>query len=137
MILPIVAYGHPVLRKQAQEIDENYPGLDKFIEDMWETMYASNGVGLAAPQINRDIRLFVMDSAQIFANMDDEDREEEKYPDGPGIKQVFINPRIVEELGDDWAYNEGCLSIPRIREDIYRAEEVTLDFQDQEFRHHR
>jgi peptide deformylase len=110
MILPIVAYGNPILRKLAHDIDASYEGLDKLIEDMWETMYASNGVGLAAPQINRDIRLFVMDSAQIFANMDDEDREEEKYPDGPGIKQVFINPRIIEELGDDWAYNEGCLS---------------------------
>ena len=86
MILPIVAYGHPVLRKMAKDIDPHYPNLDKLIEDMWETMYASNGVGLAAPQVNRDIRLFVMDSAQIFANRDDKDREEEPYPDDPGIK---------------------------------------------------
>jgi len=136
MILPIVAYGHPVLRKQAHDIDENYPGLAQFIEDMWETMYASNGVGLAAPQVNRDIRLFVMDSAQIFANMDEQEREEEQYPDAPGIKQVFINAHVVEELGDDWAYNEGCLSIPRIREDIYRAEEVTISYQDENFRQH-
>ncbi|MFL5741053.1 MAG: peptide deformylase [Flavisolibacter sp.] len=137
MILPIVAYGHPVLRKQAQEIGENYPELDKFIEDMWETMYASNGVGLAAPQVNRDIRLFVMDSAQIFANMDEKDREEDGYPDAPGIKQVFINAHVVEELGDDWPYNEGCLSIPKIREDIYRAEEVTIEYQDEQFKHHK
>ena len=136
MILPIVAYGHPILRKVAHDIDENYPDLPKLIEDMWETMYASNGVGLAAPQVNRDIRLFVMDSAQIFANMDEEEKEEERYPDAPGIKQVFINAHVVEELGDDWAYNEGCLSIPKIREDIYRAEEVTISYQDEVFGHH-
>lgn len=137
MILPIVAYGHPVLRKEAKDIDENYPDLKKLIEDMWETMYASNGVGLAAPQINRDVRIFVVDSAQIFANMDDEDRKEETYPDDPGVKQVFINAHIVEEAGDDWAYNEGCLSIPKIREDIYRAEEVTLEYVDENFQQQR
>lgn len=136
MILPIVAYGNPILRKRAKDIDKEYPDLDKLIEDMWETMYASNGVGLAAPQVNKDIRLFVMDSAQIFNNMDEKDREEESYPDDPGIKQVFINPHIIEELGDDWAYNEGCLSIPKIREDIYRAEEVTIEYQDQHFHKH-
>src|SRR5947199_10767070 len=91
MILPIVAYGHPILRKVAIEVDENYPGLAKVIEDMWETMYASNGVGLAAPQVNRDVRIFVMDSAQIFNNMDDKEKEEEPYPDAPGIKKLFIN----------------------------------------------
>jgi peptide deformylase len=136
MILPIVAYGHPVLRKVAHEIDENYPDLPKLIEDMWETMYASNGVGLAAPQINRDIRLFVMDSAQIFANRDEDDEEEDKYPDAPGIKQAFINPQVVELHGEDWAYNEGCLSIPKIREDIKRAEEVTIEYQDEAFKKH-
>lgn len=136
MILPIVAYGHPILRKVAKDIDKDYPQLDKLIEDMWETMYASNGVGLAAPQINRDIRIFVIDSAQIFENMDDQDRAEETYPDDPGTKQVFINAHIVEEQGDDWAYNEGCLSIPKIREDIYRAEEVTIEFLDEHFVKH-
>jgi len=136
MILPIVAYGNPVLRKVAHDIGESYPQLDKLIEDMWETMYASNGVGLAAPQVGRDIRLFVMDSAQIFANMDEKDREEENYPDAPGIKQVFINAHVVEEHGDDWSYNEGCLSIPKIREDIYRAEEVTIEYMDEHFQKH-
>jgi peptide deformylase len=136
MILPIVAYGHPVLRKVAEDITPGYPELDKLIEDMWETMYGSNGVGLAAPQINRPIRLFVVDSAQIFANMDEEEKKEESYPDAPGIKQVFINAHIVEEAGDDWAYNEGCLSIPKIREDIYRAEEVTLEYLDEKFVKH-
>ena len=136
MILPIVAYGHPVLRKMAHDIQQDYPALEKLIEDMWETMYASNGVGLAAPQIGKDIRLFVMDSAQIFNNMDDIEKKKENYPDAPGIKQVFINAHIVEEFGDDWAYNEGCLSIPKIREDIYRAEEVKLTYLDQNFQKH-
>lgn len=136
MILPIVAYGHPVLRKVARDIDSSYPDLDKLIADMWETMYGSNGVGLAAPQINRDIRLFVVDSAQIFEHMDEEERKEEDYPDAPGVKQVFINAHIVEEAGDDWAYNEGCLSIPKIREDVYRAEEVTLRYMDEQFNEH-
>lgn len=133
MILPIVAYGHPILRKEAKEIDENYPELKKLIEDMWETMYASNGVGLAAPQINKDVRLFIIDSAQIFVNMEEEERKEHKYPDDPGVKEVFINAHILEEHGDDWPYNEGCLSIPKIREDIYRAEEVTIEYFDENF----
>ena len=137
MILPIVAYGHPVLRKVAQDIQPDYPGLEKLISDMWDTMYGSNGVGLAAPQIAKDIRLFVIDSAQIFTNMDDEDRKEDSYPDDPGTKQVFINAHIIEEGGEDWAYNEGCLSIPKIREDVYRAEEVTLEFLDENFVQHR
>lgn len=137
MILPIVAYGHPILRKVAGEIDEQYPDLKKLIEDMWETMYASNGVGLAAPQVNKDIRLFVMDSAQIFNNMDEEERKQHEYPDDPGIKETFINAHIIEEIGDDWSYNEGCLSIPKIREDIYRAEEVTIEYQDENFKKHK
>jgi len=129
MILPIVAYGHPILRQVAEDIDPaSYPDLDKLIADMWETMYASNGVGLAAPQINRSIRLFVIDSEQIFSNQEDDDEE---YPDAPGYKGVFLNAHIVEEGGDDWAYNEGCLSIPRIREDVYRAEEVTIRYLDE------
>lgn len=132
MILPIVAYGHPVLRKVAEEITPEYPDLVKLIEDMWETMYFSNGVGLAAPQINRGIRLFVMDSHQIFENMKEDD-DKEDYPDNPGIKKVFINPYIAALDGDEWCYNEGCLSIPKIREDIYRAEEVTLEYVDENF----
>jgi peptide deformylase len=136
MIFPIVAFGHPVLRKVAEDIDASYPDLDRLIEDMWETMYASNGVGLAAPQVNRPIRVFVVDSAQIFANMDEEERKENQYPDTPGIKQVFINAHIVEEGGEDWPYNEGCLSIPKVREDIFRAEEVTLEYLDEHFKKH-
>jgi peptide deformylase len=134
MILPIVAYGHPILRKVAQDITPDYPDLQKLIADMWETMYNSNGVGLAAPQVNRDIRLFVMDSSQIFNNQDEEDKG--KYPDEPGIKQVLINPRIKALNGDEWAYGEGCLSIPNINEDIMRREEVTLEYLDEHFEPH-
>ena len=136
MILPVVAYGHPVLREVAKDISPDYPSLPKLIEDMWETMYASNGVGLAAPQIAKSIRLFVVDSSQIFSNMDDDEKKDTAYPDAPGIKQAFINAHIVEEAGDDWAYNEGCLSIPKIREDVYRAEEVTLEYMDEAFEKH-
>lgn len=135
MILSIVAYGHPVLRKVASDISADYPGLDKLIEDMWETMYASNGVGLAAPQINRDIRLFVVDTAQMFDNMDEDEKAE--YPGDPGLKAVFINAHIVELSGDKWSYNEGCLSIPKIREDVNREESVTLDYLDEQFQPHQ
>lgn len=134
MILPIVAYGADVLRKVCKDIDPAYPDLSKLIADMWETMYYSNGVGLAAPQINRDIRLFVVDSQQMFVNMDEEDTTQ--YPDAPGIKQVFINAHIVALDGKEWVYNEGCLSIPRIREDVFRHEQVTLRFLDEQFQAH-
>ena len=131
MILPIVAYGAPVLRKVATNIGPDYPGLAELVTNMWETMYASNGVGLAAPQVNRDIRLFVMDSLQILANLDEE--EDEKYPGDEGTKQVFINPHLVETNGADWPYNEGCLSIPKIREDVKRPQTVTLEWVDENF----
>lgn len=134
MILPIVAYGHPVLREVAREIDADHPQLDKLVEDMWETMYGSSGVGLAAPQVNRSIRLFVVDSTQIFENLDDEDRG--VYPDEPGLKQVFINPRVLELSGEPWAYNEGCLSIPKVREDVLRHECVRIEYFDEAFQRH-
>ena len=135
MILPIVAYGHPVLRKLAHDIQPDYPGLTKLIEDIWETLYASTGVGLAAPQVNKDIRLFVVDSQQIF-NQLKEDKEQHSYPDAPGIKQVFINAHIKELDGFEWIYNEGCLSIPKIREDIKRQSVVTIEYLDEHFHHH-
>ena len=131
MTLPIVAYGAPVLRKVCSDIAPDYPNLDSLIEDMWETMYTSNGVGLAAPQVNRDIRLFVVDSSQVFKNQDEEDKG--KYADEPGIKQVFINAHIKQLDGDDWTYNEGCLSIPKIREDVIRPEEVMIEYVDENF----
>lgn len=131
MILPIVAYGSPVLRTVCEDIGADYPNLDKLIADMWETMYNSNGVGLAAPQVNVPIRLFVIDSEQIFANKEED--EELNYPDAPGYKGVFLNAHITRLNGTEWAYNEGCLSIPKIREDVYRNEEVTLEYVDEQF----
>ena len=130
MILPIVAYGAAVLRKMSPAIEADYPGLALLIEDMWETMYESNGVGLAAPQVNKNIRLFVMDSAQIFESKEPED---ETYVDAPGFKKVFINAQIVSTGGVEWIYNEGCLSIPKIREDVLRPAEVTLSYMDENF----
>lgn len=134
MIYPIVAYGAPVLRKTAQDITPDYPGLKTLIEDMWETMYASYGVGLAAPQINKDIRLFVIDSEQIFTNLEED--EKGLYPDGPGVKKAFINARILSAEGEEWAYNEGCLSIPKIREDVYRPQTIVIEYFDENFQKH-
>jgi peptide deformylase len=131
MILPVVAYGAPILRKIASDITPDYADLKKLIGDMWETMYNSNGVGLAAPQINKDIRLFVMDTVQIFDNQEEDEKDE--FPDAPGYKGVFINAQIVSLEGAKWNYNEGCLSIPKIREDISRNEVVTLQFMDENF----
>ena len=133
MTLPIVAYGAAVLRKVSEPINPDYPNLSKLIEDMWETMYDSNGVGLAAPQINRAIRLFVMDSQQIFENAEPGDAA---YPDAPGIKAVFINAQILELSGNEWIYNEGCLSIPKIREDVTRHETVKMRFMDENLVEH-
>ncbi len=134
MVLPIVAYGAPILRTVCKDITPDYPDLAVLIENMWETMYNSSGVGLAAPQINKGIRLFVIDSTQIFANLDEEDKG--KYPDEPGVKQVFINAHVQKLNGEEWSYNEGCLSIPKIREDIFRNEELTLEYVDENFEAH-
>ncbi|MBK7691445.1 MAG: peptide deformylase [Bacteroidetes bacterium] len=131
MILPIVAYGNPILRKVCKPITADYPNLRELIKNMWETLYNSNGVGLAAPQINHEIRLFLVDTLQIVQGADEEDAE--TYKNEKAIKQVFINPRVVSLDGDDWKYNEGCLSIPKIREDIYRPERVTLEYMDEQF----
>lgn len=134
MVLPIVAYGNPVLRKVGVEISPGYTGLQKLIDDMWETMYNSKGVGLAAPQVNRDIRLFIMDSAQIIENLDVDEKDE--FPDDEGYKGVFINAHIEDISGKEWLYNEGCLSIPKIREDVMRKETVTINFLDENFEAH-
>lgn len=131
MKLPIVAYGAAVLRKKCDEITAEYPGLEKLLEDMWETMYNSNGVGLAAPQINKPIRIFVVDSAQIIEDLEEE--EVAKYPNDEGYKGVFINSKIASLQGEEWPYNEGCLSIPGVREDIYRNQIVTIDFLNENF----
>ncbi|MCU0387270.1 MAG: peptide deformylase [Chitinophagaceae bacterium] len=131
MTLPIVAYGSPILRNVASDITPEYPQLKQLIADMWETMYASNGVGLAAPQINRSIRLFMVDSLQIIEHMDAEEREE--FAGDEGIKETFINARILSYDGDEWPYNEGCLSIPKVREDVYRPETITIAYLNENF----
>lgn len=121
MVLPITAYGHPTLKKVAQEIKKNYPHLNELIRDMFETMYATGGVGLAAPQVNLPIRLLVMDATAY----------EEVDPQAKGFKKVLINPQIVEEKGDEWIFNEGCLSIPDIREDVSRKPQIRIQYYDE------
>jgi peptide deformylase len=134
MILPIVAYGDPVLKKVGEEIDKDYPGLSELIDNMWETMYAASGVGLAAPQIGKSIRLFIVD-ASPFAD-EEEDEPDPKAKGLENFKKVFINPIIEEETGENWAFQEGCLSIPKIREDVYRKERITITYFDQNFDFH-
>ncbi|HEX5742269.1 MAG TPA: peptide deformylase [Flavobacteriaceae bacterium] len=133
MILPIVAYGDPVLRKVGKDIDKEYPDLSTLLENMWETMYKAEGVGLAAPQIGRDIRLFIVDTAP-FAQDEDLDDVERAYL--ANYKKVFINATILKEEGKEWAFNEGCLSIPNIREDVSRNEKVTIEYLDENFEEH-
>ncbi len=134
MVLPIIAYGNPVLRKVGKEINPDYPGLHQLIADMWETMYNSKGVGLAAPQVNKDIRLFVMDSVQIIQSLEGDEKND--YPGDEGYKGVFINAKMNSINGEEWSYNEGCLSIPKIREDILRKEEINITFLDENFNKH-
>ena len=126
MKLPIIAYGDPVLRQRTKEIDESYPDLDILIENMFDTMYAAYGVGIAAPQIGLPIRLFVIDG-EPYAEDD---------PEMENFKKVFINPQIIDENGEPWAYNEGCLSIPDIREDISRNETITISYLDENWVEH-
>ncbi len=130
MILPILAYGDPVLKKECEEINQNYPDLDSLIDDMFETMYRAKGVGLAAPQIGKNIRLFIVDGSP-FA---EKEEGEEDDPMAEGIedfKKVFINPIIEEEEGMEWSFQEGCLSIPKIRENVSRKPDILLTYYDE------
>lgn len=126
MIYPIVAYGDPVLKEVAEDIPQDFPDLKELIEDMYTTMYHAHGVGLAAPQIGKSIRLFVIDSEPM---MDDED-------EGKGVKKAFINPEIIEEDGEEWGFEEGCLSIPGVREVVYRPERIVIRYFDEEWNQH-
>jgi len=128
MILPIVAFGSPILRKKCVEITPDYPELDTVLANMWETMYEAHGVGLAAPQINKAIRLFLIDTTPF---VEDEEETEEVI-----VKQAFINARIIEEKGEEWDFNEGCLSIPDVREDIRRKPIITIEYMDANFKKH-
>lgn len=133
MILPIIAYGDPVLRKVCTDIDQEYEGLEALISNMWDTMYNANGVGLAAPQIGLPIRLFLVDTSP-FA--DDEELTNEEQEQLAGFKKVFINAKIVEETGTAWPFNEGCLSIPDIREDVSRKDTINIEYMDEQFKVH-
>lgn len=133
MKLPIVAYGDPVLKKKAVEITSNYDGLNELIANMYETMYGAYGVGLAAPQIGRSIRLFLVDTAP-FAE-DESFTEAEKLALSQ-FKKTFINPKIIEQTGTEWAFNEGCLSIPNVREDVMRKPNIKIQYQDENFDTH-
>lgn len=126
MILPIVAYGHPTLRKKSVDIDKDMPDFKKFMEDLWETMYETDGVGLAAPQVNRNIRVFVIDA----------DPFKEKYPESAGIQKAFINAQIIERSGEEVYHNEGCLSVPAIHEDILRESKIKIHYFDEEWNEH-
>ena len=133
MILPIVAYGDPVLRKMGEEITKDYPNLKTIIENMYETMYGAYGVGLAAPQVGLPIRLFLVDT-EPFA-------EDDIYSDAEkaqlkNFKRTFINAKILQEQGNEWAFNEGCLSIPDVREDVFRKPKIKLQYQDENFETH-
>ena len=128
MILPIVAFGTPILRKKCVEISPDYPELETLLANMWETMYEAHGVGLAAPQINKGIRLFLIDTTPFI---DDEEETEEVI-----VKKVFINAIIIEETGEDRDFNEGCLSIPDVREDVSRKPTITIEYMDENFKKH-
>jgi len=121
MIYPITVYGDPVLRKKAEPISKDFPDIQGFIKNMFETMYASDGVGLAAPQVGQAIRIFVVDT----------NTDEEGEP--AGIVKAFINPEIIEKFGDEWVMNEGCLSVPEIREDVVRPDSIRIRYMDEDF----
>lgn len=129
MILPVIAYGDAVLRKKATEISKDYPDLNELIKNMWETMYKANGVGLAAPQVGLPIRLFIVDTKQV-------EEDEDGHIEEKGIKQAFINATITKKNGKPYAYNEGCLSIPGVREDVMREPDISITYYDENFEKH-
>jgi peptide deformylase len=133
MLLPIIAYGHPVLKRKAEVINKDYPKLLELINDMFETMYNANGVGIAAPQIGLSVRLFIVDTNPFSEDesLSDEDRSELK-----SFKKTFINPEILDENGDEWSFEEGCLSIPNIRESVFRQESIKIQYFDENFTKH-
>jgi len=133
MVLPIVAYGDPVLRKVGVAIDKDYPNLNELIQNMKETMKNARGVGLAAPQIGKAIRLFIVDTSP-FSEDDELSKEDQDFL--KNFKKVFINAKITTEEGNEWAFSEGCLSIPNINEDVFRNEKLTIEYFDENFKKH-
>lgn len=134
MILPIVAYGDPVLRRETEIITKEYPKLNELLDNMFETMYEARGIGLAAPQVGASVRLFIVDATPFE---DDEDLSEEEQKFVSTFKRVFINAQILEETGDEWAFNEGCLSIPDVREDVFRQPNIVMEYEDENFKKHK
>ena len=130
MILPIIGYGDPVLRKVGEEVSKDYPNLKEVIANMYETMYNASGVGLAAEQVGLPLRLFVVDTTPFS---DDDDLETAAQNQLKGFKRTFINAKIIKEEGEEWAFNEGCLSIPDVREDVYRKPIVTIEYCEEDF----
>src|SRR5690606_20600335 len=130
MILPIIAYGDPVLRKVCEPVSPDYPNLKQVVADMFETMYNAHGVGLAAPQVGLPIRIFVIDTEPFS---DDEDLSAEENAKLKNFRKVFINAKMIKEEGEEWGFNEGCLSIPEVREDVYRHEKITIEYCDEDF----
>ncbi|MGX7668352.1 peptide deformylase [Flavobacterium pedocola] len=133
MILPIIGYGDPVLRKVGEEVSKEYPSLKEVIANMYETMYNAHGVGLAAPQVGLAIRLFIVD-CEPFSDSDDLSKEEEEQL--RTFRKTFINAKILKEEGEEWGFNEGCLSIPDVREDVFRHEQITIEYYDEDFNKH-
>ena len=133
MILPIIAYGDPVLRKTGKEITKDYPNLDVLLENMFETMYEARGIGLAAPQVGVPIRIFIVDATPFE---EDEELTEKERAFLSTFKEVFINAKIITETGDEWAFSEGCLSIPDIREDVFRNDTIKIEYLDENFKKH-
>ncbi|MDR0414941.1 MAG: peptide deformylase [Prevotellaceae bacterium] len=126
MLLPVYLYGSPILRKKAEDVSPDYSGLAQLLADMWETLYHADGVGLAAPQVGKNIRLFVVDTDCLSKN----------YPDGKGFRQAFVNAHVVENDGEEWTYEEGCLSIPKIHENVKRPSRVRIRYCDENFAEH-
>ncbi|CAI8328243.1 MAG: Peptide deformylase [Flavobacteriaceae bacterium] len=133
MLLPIIAYGHPVLKRKAEVISKDYPKLKELIDSMFETMYNASGVGIAAPQIGQSIRLFIVDTTPFSEDDSLSDNERNQLK---SFKKIFINPEIIEESGDDWSFDEGCLSIPNIRESVLRQPEIKIQYFDENFIKH-
>ena len=134
MILPILAYGNPVLKKKAKNISNDFIKLNEFIENMWETMNNANGVGLAAPQVGLSFRVFIVDTSP-FA--DSESMNKDEFELVSSFKKVFINPVIINETGNKWDFNEGCLSIPEVRADVKRPETILIKYFDEDFNQHQ
>ena len=133
MLLPIIAYGHPVLKRKAEVINKDYPKLLELINNMFETMYNANGVGIAAPQIGLSIRLFIVDTNPFS---EDETLSDEERSQLKSFKKIFINPEILDQNGDEWSFEEGCLSIPNIRESVFRQESIKVQYFDENFTQH-